>query len=66
MGIWTFLRDDVSWAITVVGIVLGIYMFKTGQIEASILMGGITGITALAGRNKVNGQKEGGVSECKK
>ena len=69
MGLWTFLRDDVSWAITVVGIILIAFavgaFVVTGACDTTVITTGITGITALAGRNKANGQKEVGVSEVK-
>ncbi len=70
-GLWDFLKDDVSWAISVVGIVLVVFaigsliVFKT--IDSTVLTTGITGITALAGRNKLNGNgKELPKKEVKK
>jgi len=61
-GIWGFLKDDVSWAITVVGIVLVTFAIGSwiahGVCDTTVLSTGITGITALAGRNGTAKQKQ--------
>lgn len=59
MKIISWLRDDVSWAITVTGLILMVYMIVSivfkAPITESIISGGITGIVALA---RGNGKSE--------
>lgn len=55
MKIISWLRDDVSWAITIVGLILIVYsigsfiVFKTCDVQ--VVSSGITGIVALARGN---------------
>jgi hypothetical protein len=64
-NIITWLRDDVSWAITIVGIILIVYtvgsFLSKGVCDFQVVSTGITGIVALArgnGKDKSSGKVE--------